>query len=99
MLQCHLRHRPVHESKQRLLDDDIETHLFLADDLDLGGNRGDHRIGEEYARECPHQRGADECAQNLGCLVEGTHRLDDPEHRGNDAERRQGLGYGHHGVI
>ena len=45
------------------------------------------------------RRGADEGAENLGCLIEGTHRLDDPEHRGNDAERRQGLGHGHHGVV
>ena len=91
MLDRDLRQRAVHEGEQRLLDDDVETALLLAHDFDLGGQRRDQAVGQKDADEGSDQRRADEAAEQLGRLVERTHRLDDAEHGGDDAERRQAL--------
>ena len=62
----------------------------------------DHAIGEEDAAEGAHQRRADQAAEHFGRLVERAHGVDDAEHRGHDAERRQAVGdrlIGMHGLV
>ena len=56
-----------------------------------------HRRGKT-PRKVPTSAPAISPAQHLGRLVDRAHRLDDPEHGGDDAERRQRVGHRLQGV-
>jgi hypothetical protein len=58
----------------------------------LLSDRRENRIREEDAGEGADQRRADESAEDLRGLIERAHGVDDAEHRGHDAERRQSVG-------
>ena len=57
----------------------------------LLGDRRQDRIREEDAGEGADQRRADQSAEDLRGLVERPHGVDDAEHRGHDAKRRQSV--------
>ena len=58
-----LRQGPVHESKKRLFDDEINVTFFAARYLNLIGQRRHDAVGDKYARESADHRRANQPAQ------------------------------------
>jgi len=93
VLEGDLGERAVHVGDQRLLHDDVGLALLLPGRLDLGRQRREHRVRGEDADEGADQRRSDVVTEDLGRLVDRTHRLHDAEHRSADADRRERLGH------
>jgi len=75
-----------------------ELGVRLDDIAQRRGHGTDETIGHEDTKEGADQGGADQVAQDLRRLGDRAHGVNDTEHGGDDAERRQAIGHGVQGA-
>lgn len=69
----------------------VEMLIFFRDSSQSVRDGPDNAVSKENAQKGANQRATDEFAEDFGRLVDGTHRFDNAEHCGHNAQRRQAI--------